>query len=46
MLQVLRVPRFAANGKCAELDLGRDSGRGKLLCLVVKYWLRILKVDK
>jgi hypothetical protein len=38
--KILRVPRLAANG-VAELELGRDSRRGKALCLAAKYWLRI-----
>jgi hypothetical protein len=29
--KVLRIPRFAANG-AVELELGRDSRRGKMLC--------------
>jgi hypothetical protein len=39
------MPRFRANG-VAELELGRDSRRSKVLCLVEKYWLRILQVNK
>jgi hypothetical protein len=36
--------RFVANG-VAELELGRDSGRYKLLSLRVIYRLRILQMD-
>jgi hypothetical protein len=43
--KILRIPRFAANG-VAELELGRDSRRGKVLCVAVKYWLRILQMDR
>jgi hypothetical protein len=43
--KILGIPRFAANG-VAEIELGRDSRRGKVLCLAVKYWLRTLQVDK
>jgi hypothetical protein len=34
--KILGIPRFAVNG-VAELELGRDSRRGKVLCLSVKY---------
>jgi hypothetical protein len=30
----------------AKLELGRDSRRGKVLCLAVKYWLQILQMGK
>jgi hypothetical protein len=30
----------------AELELGRDSGRGKVMSTLVKYWQRILHMDK
>jgi hypothetical protein len=30
----------------AEIELGRDSRRVKILYLAVKYWLRTLKMDK
>jgi hypothetical protein len=43
--KILGIPRFAANG-VAEIELGRDSRRGKVLCLAVKYWLRTLQMDK
>jgi hypothetical protein len=43
--KILRIPRYAANG-VAELEMGRDSRRDKVLCLAVKYWLRILQKDK
>jgi hypothetical protein len=39
------ILRFAANG-VAEVELGRDGRRGKVLCLAVKYWLRTLQMDK
>jgi hypothetical protein len=42
---VLRIPRFVTNG-FADLELGRDSRRGKVLCLTMKYWLRILRMEK
>jgi hypothetical protein len=42
--KILGVPRFAVDA-VAELKLGKDSRRGKVLCLV-KYWLRILQMDK
>jgi hypothetical protein len=43
--KILAIPRFAANG-AAELELGRDSRRGKVMCTLVKYWQRILQMDK
>jgi hypothetical protein len=43
--KILRIPRFATNG-VAELELGRDSRRGKVLCRAVKYWQRTLQMDK
>jgi hypothetical protein len=43
--KLLGIPRFAEDG-VAELELGRDSRRGKVLCFAVKYWQRILLVDK
>jgi hypothetical protein len=43
--KILGIPRFAANG-VAELELGRDSRRVKVLCRAVKYWLRTLQMDK
>jgi hypothetical protein len=43
--KILGIPRFAAN-KVAEIELGRDSRRGKVLCLAVKYWLRTIQMDK
>jgi hypothetical protein len=42
--KILGIPRFTMN-EVAELELGRDSRRGTELCLV-KYWLRILQMDK
>lgn len=42
---ILGIYRCAAN-RVAELELGRDGMRGKVLCLAVKYWLRILQMDK
>jgi hypothetical protein len=38
--KILGIPRFAVNG-VAEVELRRDSRRGKVLCLAVKYWLRV-----
>jgi hypothetical protein len=38
------MPRSAAN-KVAELELGGDSRRGKVLCTIVKYWIRLLSMD-
>jgi hypothetical protein len=43
--KILGIPRFAANG-VAEVELGRDSRRGKVLCRAVKYWQRTLQMDK
>jgi 1,2-phenylacetyl-CoA epoxidase catalytic subunit len=39
------IPRFAANW-VAELKLGRDSRRGKVMITLVKYWQRILQMNK
>jgi hypothetical protein len=41
---ILGAPRFAANS-VAELELGRDNRRGKVLSTVAKYWLRLLRMD-
>jgi hypothetical protein len=41
---ILEVPRSAANNM-AELELGRDSRRGKVLSTIVKYWLCLLYMD-
>jgi hypothetical protein len=38
------MSRSAGNG-AAELEVGRDSGSGKVLCLGVKYWLNFLKME-
>jgi hypothetical protein len=43
--KILGISGFAANG-VTELELGRDSRRGKVLCLAVKYWQRTLHMDK
>jgi hypothetical protein len=43
--KILGILRFAAN-RVAELELGRDSRRGIVLCLAVKYWQRTLQMDK
>jgi hypothetical protein len=43
--KLLGIPRFATIG-VAEIELGRDSRRGKVLCLAVKYWQRTLQMDK
>jgi hypothetical protein len=43
--KILGIPRFAANG-VAEIELGMDNRRRKVLCLAVKYWLRTLQMDK
>jgi hypothetical protein len=37
--KVLRIPRFSANS-IAELEFGRYSRRGKVLCWVVKYFFK------
>jgi hypothetical protein len=42
--KILGVPRRAANG-AAEIELGRDSRRGKTMSLTLKYWQRILCMD-
>jgi hypothetical protein len=36
--------RFEANN-VAKLELGRDSRKGKDLSTIVKYWLRLLRMD-
>jgi hypothetical protein len=41
---ILGMPRSAGN-TVAELELGRDSRRGKVLCMTVKYWIRLLSMD-
>jgi hypothetical protein len=41
---ILGMPRSAANN-VAELELGRDSRRGNVLSTIVKYWLRLLRMD-
>jgi hypothetical protein len=41
---LFRIHRFAENG-VAELELRRDSRRGEVLCLFVKYWLKSLQMD-
>jgi 1,2-phenylacetyl-CoA epoxidase catalytic subunit len=43
--QILGSPRFAANW-VAELELGRDSRRRKVMSTLVKYWQTILQMDK
>jgi hypothetical protein len=43
--KILGIPRFAANG-VAELELGTDSRRDKVMSTLVKYWQRILQMDK
>jgi hypothetical protein len=42
--KILGVPRCVANG-AAEIELGRDSRRGKIMSLTLKYWHRILCMD-
>jgi hypothetical protein len=42
--KVLRIPRFAVI-RVAKPGLQRDS-RGKVMCLAVKYLLRILQLGK
>jgi hypothetical protein len=42
--KILGVPRCAANG-AAEIELGRDSRRGKTISVILKYWQRILCMD-
>jgi hypothetical protein len=41
---ILGMPRSAANN-VAELELERDSKRGKVLSMIAKYWLRLLRMD-
>jgi hypothetical protein len=41
---ILGVSRFSANNM-AELELGRDSRRGKVLSMIAKYWLCLLHTD-
>jgi hypothetical protein len=43
--KILGIPRFAANG-VTELELGRDSRRGKVMNSLVTYWPRISQMDK
>jgi hypothetical protein len=43
--KILGIPRFATNG-VAELELGRDNRRGKVMSILVKYWQGILQMDK
>jgi hypothetical protein len=40
----IKVLRSAVNG-VAELELGRNSRRGKVLCTTVMYWIRITHMD-
>jgi hypothetical protein len=42
--KIFGVPRCATNG-AAEIELGRDSRRGKTMSLTLKYWKRILCMD-
>jgi hypothetical protein len=42
--RVLRMPRHAAN-KVAELEFGRDSRRGSMLCRMMMYWLVFLQME-
>jgi hypothetical protein len=44
-INILGFPRFAANG-VAELELVIDCRRGKVMSILVKYWQRILQMDK
>jgi hypothetical protein len=37
--------RFSANG-AAELELRRDSRRGKVMSMMVKYWQKILQMER
>jgi hypothetical protein len=43
--KILGIQRFAANG-VAELEQGRDSRRRKVMSTLVKYWQRILQMEK
>jgi hypothetical protein len=43
--KVIRSPRCRASG-AAEWELGRESSRGKVLCAIVKYWYRILFMER
>jgi hypothetical protein len=38
------VPKYAANG-FAEIELGRESKRGKYMGRIVKYWYQIMCLD-
>lgn len=42
---MLRILWSEANG-AAEVEMCRDSGSGKVLCLAVKYCLRTVYTDK
>jgi hypothetical protein len=41
---ILGIPRFAANN-VAELELGWDSRRGRVLSTIEQYWLCLLHRD-
>jgi hypothetical protein len=43
--KIFGIPSFSANG-VAVLELGRDSRRGKVMSTLVRYWQRILQMDK
>jgi 1,2-phenylacetyl-CoA epoxidase catalytic subunit len=43
--KILGIPRFAAH-VVIELELGRHSRRVKVMSTLVKYWQRILQMDK
>jgi hypothetical protein len=42
--KTLRIHGFAAK-KVAESEMGRDSRRGKVMSMIVKYGLRILRME-
>jgi hypothetical protein len=39
--EILGLPRCVANGM-AEMELGRNSRRGKAMWVAVKYWQRVM----
>jgi hypothetical protein len=42
--KILGLPRCAVNS-VAEMELGRDSRRGKVIWLTVKYWQIMMHMD-
>jgi hypothetical protein len=38
--KVLRIPRNAAKG-AVEIEVARDTRRGKILCAEIEHWIRV-----